>query len=276
MTAGAAVAITLVVSLVFIGAGGPGSKDASAQVEMGARATLAEHTVAMEVSGSLTANGQSIPMSGSGFADLSSRLETLTMSFSANGTAVQETVLADGPSAYMQVVENDQNAIAQLLPGKHWVEMPLGASASSVLGAGTPNILSQLQLLTQQGNAVVSLGSSTINGEAVTGYQVTITHEAMVAASKRLLAKGGAEAQEMRALLSSISMEPPVIEVWLGADHLLRREKVSMSASSIGNSVSGDVEVDFSNYGSPVTVSIPAAGDVATYSDFLAAANAAG
>ena len=273
LVASAAVMLTLVLTLVGIGASGPGSKDAAAQVELGARTTLAENTVAMQVSGSFTVDGQTVPVSGSGAADLSSHLENLTMSFNANGTLIDETVLADGDVADMQIVANGHNEISTVLPGKDWVQLPL--SSSSGLGSGSTNILSQLQVLSRQGNTVTSLGPSTIDGNAVTGYQVTIGKKAMAAAYQKAEAQGGAEAGVLKNELKSLTIKPPTISLWIGSDHLLQREEVAMSIGAAGTTVSGDVTIDLSDYGVPVSVSVPASSDVASYDDFLAAAKTA-
>ena len=272
----AGLAVTVVVSFLLVGAGGPGSRDASAQVVKGALAPLSEHTVALSIDGTISASGQSIILTGSGLADLSSNIETTSLSFSVNGTPLQESVLVNGHTAYMQVLENGHNQIAQLLPGKHWVQVPLNVSSTSGLGASEPNILAQLQLLAAKGNTVVSLGTSTIDGEAVSGYQVTITRQALAAAYKRAEALSEAEAPAIKTMLDNVSFNPTVIEVWLDANHLLRRETVSISVVANGVSASGNDQIDFTDYGHPVIVSIPAQNDVASYSDFLSAAKSAG
>lgn len=274
--AGLAAAVVVVIALIVVGGAGPGSTDAAAQVIRGARATLAERTADLEISGSLTADGQSIPLSGSGWADLSSGLETMTLNTAADGKAVQETEILDGPSLYMEIMENNQNAVTQLIPGKSWVQLPFESLTDSGLGQGSPNILAQLQLLTAQGNTVESLGPSTINGEAVNGYQVTITKKGMAAGLKRAEARGGAEASAIKAALTTLSLSPPVIDVWIDSTGLLQREKVVLSMSSDGTTAGGDVEVDFSNYGSQTTVTIPPASEIVTYGAFLSAATAAG
>jgi hypothetical protein len=245
-------------------------------VELGARTTLAAGSATLTISGSLTANGQSIPITGSGFANLSTGLESVMMSFNANGTALNETELTDGANAYMQISVNGQNEVAQLVPGKDWVDLPTAASSTSKLGSSAPNILSQLQVLTQQGNTVVSLGSSTIDGVAVTGYQVTFSQDAMAAAAKRVEKLSAAESQAVTAVIHEFTKSPPVMKLWIDANHLLRREEVSIGVSTSTGTVSSDAVIDFSDYGTPISVSIPAAGDVASYSAFMAAAQAAG
>ncbi len=274
MTA-SAVALFVVVSLVVIGAGGPGAKDAAAQVELGARTTLDQNSVALTYSGSITVNGDSIPLTGTGLASLSSHIESSTLSFSADNEAVQETVLMSGTSEYMEMTENGQNIVQQLLPGKQWVQLDLAGAPTSTQ-SGTTSVLGQLQLLTEEGNKVVPLGSSSVDGQAVTGYQVTLTAKAIQAAEKRLSAEDGAPTQLMKSMIESMANQPPVLKLWIGSNHLLVRESVSLSIALAGESVSGAVNVDFSNYGGPVTVSVPSSSVIGSYSAFLAAAKAAG
>ena len=270
-----ALAVVLVISLIAIGVSGPGSKGAAAEVILGARATLAKNSVDLTLSGTMSADGQTIPIGGSGFADRTTGLESLTITFSDENIPVQETALTDQGDAYMQIVENNQNQITRYLPGKQWVQIP-GASQSTELNATTPNVLDQLQVLTQEGNTVVSLGDSTINGETVDGYQVTITQKAMTAAIKRVEAQGGATAQALEASLKVISLNPPVVKLWLSSDHLLVREEALISVSSGGATASGDIFINFSNYGGSSTISAPATGTVASFKEFLTAAQAPG
>ena len=274
MVAGAML-ITVALVFVFVGAGGPNSRDAAAQVELGARATLAEGSTSISISGSFSGDGQAFPVSGTGVADFSTNIENLTMNYGAGGTAIQESILANGPLLYMQILDNSQNEVSQVLPGKEWVQFPISASATAGTGGATQNIASQLQLLESQGNEVVPLGSSTISGESVTGYQVTISHKAMVAATKRALRAAGTAAATTRNILNSLSLSPPVLKLWLGSNRLLAREEVTMNANSAGITFTGDITLDFSDYGTPISVSFPSSSQVASYSDFMAAATAA-
>ena len=89
-------------------------------------------------------------------------------------------------------------------------------------------------------------------------------------------AQGGAEALAIKSLLQSASLNGPAIKLWLDADHLSVREEVSLSLSISGVSESGDMVVDFSHDGGAITVSIPAASTVETFSQFEARAASAG
>ncbi|MGB8195730.1 MAG: hypothetical protein WCF25_01825, partial [Acidimicrobiales bacterium] len=182
-------------------------------------------------------------------------------------------VLVHGTSSYEQILENDHNLVSRVMPGKVWIQGPERQSAQGSLGIGSSNIVGQLQILAQQGNAVVALAPSTINGESVYGYQVTISQHSISAAYKRLEAQGGAMAQAVKAFLQSGSISGPVIKLWLNADHLLVSENVDLSISTGGDAASGDMTVDFSDYGRPVSISVPAPNAVTTFSAFEAAAN---
>jgi hypothetical protein len=72
-----------------------------------------------------------------------------------------------------------------------------------------------------------------------------------------------------------LSLSPPVLKLWLGSNHLLAREEVTMNANSAGITFTGDITLDFSDYGTPISVSFPSSSQVASYSDFMAAATAA-
>jgi hypothetical protein len=271
---GAAIAIIVVVSLVVIGAGGPGSTDAAAQVMLGARTTLAKDTVKLTIHGSISDNGQSVPITGSGLADLSSNTESVSLAFDANYTAVQETVLVNGPSTYERIIENGHNLISRVLPGKAWMQGPENEAKAGGLGISSSNVLAQLQIFAQQGNSVIPLGPSTINGQAVAGYQVTLSQKSIHAAYQRLEAQGGASAAAVKTFLQNDgSISTPVIKLWMGTNHLLVSEEFDVSLSAGGTSVITEMTMDFSDYGLPVSISAPAPNEVTSLKVFEAATN---
>lgn len=79
----------------------------------------------------------------------------------------------------------------------------------------------------------------------------------------------------VKSVLHTLSKSPPVFKLWLDASHLLRREEATISISTAGTSASVDMDINFTDYGTPITVTIPAASDVGSYSAFLRAAQAA-
>ena len=271
---GAAVAIVVVVSFVVIGGSGPGAKDAAAQVMLGARTTLAKDTVKFAIHGSISDNTQSIPITGSGVANLSSNTESVSLAFDANYTAIQETVVADGPSTYERILENGHNLIGRVLPGKAWLEGPENKASAGGLGLSSSDILGQLQVYAQRGNSVIPLGPSTINGQAVAGYQVTLSPKTINAAVKRLEAQGGASAAAVKTFLQNDgSINDPVIKLWMGTNHLLVSEEADVSVSAGGTSENTELTMDFSDYGLPVSISAPPPSAVTSLKVFEAATN---
>jgi hypothetical protein len=269
---GAAVAIIVVVSFVVIGASGPGASDASAQVMLGARTTLAKDTVKFTIHGSISDNNQSIPITGSGVANLSSNTESVSLAFDANYTSIRETVVADGPSSYERILENGHNLISRVLPDKAWLEGPENKVSAEGLGISSSDILGQLQVYAQHGNSVVPLGPSTINGQAVAGYQVTLSQKSMNAAVKRLESQGGASAAAVKTFLQNDgSISAPVIKLWMGTSHLLVSEEADVSLSAGGTSENTEMTMDFSDYGLPVSISVPAPSAVTSLKVFEAA-----
>jgi len=271
-----AVVVVAVITGAVIGLSGPGSKDAAAFVATGAKDTLSQHTADLVISGSLSVGSQSIGIGGSGVADLSSGLVDMNLSTTVEGQTFQEQELFANPAIYFSITLGGKNSVSTLFPGKQWVQLPFSVPAGQSAGLGASNPLTQLQMLAQQGNVVTALGASTISGEAVNGYKVVITRQAMLNASKRLLASGSLGSVEKQAILKASSeMTPPVVSVWFGADNLLRRESVSLDLATGGVTTSGSVVMDFVNYGAPVSVVVPAASSVVSYNAFLAAAQAA-
>jgi hypothetical protein len=269
------VGVTVTVGVV-IGLGGPGSNDAAAFVATGAKATLSQRTADLVISGSISVSGQNITLSGNGAADLSSSLVDLNVSATIQGQTLQEQELFANPTTYLTFSLGGKNPVSTLFPGKQWVQMPLSVPAGQGAGLGASNPLSQLQMLAQQGNVVTALGPSTINGIAVNGYKVVISRQAMLNASKRLVASGDLSSFGKQAILQAASqMTPPVLSVWFDSDNLLRRQSVSINLTTSGATTSGNVTIDFVHYGAPVAVVIPATSNVVSYNAFLAAAQAA-
>jgi hypothetical protein len=98
----------------------------------------------------------------------------------------------------------------------------------------------------------------------------------MATGLKRAEAEGGVEASAIKEAVGKFSIKPPEIDVWIDSSGLLQRESAVMSISTGGATVGGEIDIDFSNYGTQTSVTIPTANQVASYSTFLSAAQAAG
>ena len=129
-----------------------------------------------------------------------------------------------------------------------------------------------LRLLAEQGNTVVPLGPSTIDGTVVQGYSVTLN----AATIEAQLAHANLPSW-MSSALSQINIESVTNNVYVDGSGLLRRYSVSLTESAPSKgTITLDESLDFSDYGAPVSVSAPPAGQVVTFEQFLQAAEAAG
>ncbi len=144
-----------------------------------------------------------------------------------------------------------------------------GAQSSSTFSAGD-NPTAMLRLLAQQGNTVVPLGSSTVDGTSVQGYAVTLDP----AAIKAELANAKLPSW-MTAALSQVDIERTSMKVYVDASGLLRRVGFDITESASSAKVDVDESLDFSDYGAPVSVSAPPADQVASFEQFIQQAQAA-
>jgi hypothetical protein len=198
-----------------------------------------------------------------------------TASFTAN--ALQMTITYNGPVSSLdghltELVSGGSlyvstSQIAQLSPGKTWVDIPLKneAEAAESLGPTVGSPSNVVRALSSTGNAVSRLGPSQVNGVATQGYHVTLTKTGIASLLRKEDIKG-AEAQSMEQLFSTGSTS---YRVWIDHHGNLRRVGFSSSLSgSTGSTVTILGTVDFSDYGSPVTINPPPSWQVETLQQF--------
>jgi hypothetical protein len=125
-------------------------------------------------------------------------------------------------------------------------------------------------LLEQEGNTVRPLGTKIIGGVRCTGYSVTPSRKAMIAAARQEIA-----ANKFPAGLAQLDMgivettSPPVYTVWFDENELMRQLSVNLRLGGTTSSASGDLVMNFANYGAPVRITAPAPSDTLSYDKFL-------
>jgi hypothetical protein len=263
----------IVAAVVVFGGSSPRDAGAAAAfVQSASQTTLAQSTADIAISGNVSVAGDDVPITGSGAAVLTDAQQfAATVSFTASGVSFQEKeVLTDG-HFYMGIESGGQD-ISSVLPGKHWVEIPVPVGVGVSSGTGTSDPIAQLQLLTANGNQVAALGTKVINGETDTGYAVTITRQNVLNGIQKFNASSGLDAAVQRQLSQAAQDTPiPTIDVWFDSSKLLRRMTVAINQVASGQAESVNLNMDFESYGTPVSIAAPSADDVATYSQFLAA-----
>ncbi len=268
---GAGVSLAAVIALVVGLVGTAGNPTTSATGSSGAvvltsaRSTLAAKTADLHLSLVMRVPGAGqVTGTGDGVVDFGADSGQVTVRYTGlpQEGGSQLTEIFVGPTLYLSIP-----GISDVVPGKSWISEPVSSSSSMTPGSSNPAAM--FQLLTEQGDTVSTLGPSTIDGEAVHGYHVSI-NEATI---EQELAHSGvpsAEMQQAESMFGSAGLE---MSVFIGdGDHLLRRITFSMHLTVRSLSLSAEATEDISNYGTPVSITTPPADQVVPLSQFMQAA----
>lgn len=244
----------------------------AALVAESAHNTLAQKTADITLSGSVSAAGQHIPITGTGAANFTSQLMSLDLSTTVAGSKISIKELLAAGKLYMS---GDFAGVSlSQITGKDWISLPVPSSATDLYGSDP---FAQLKLLEQQGATVTPLGQKTLHGRTVTGYSIVPSKASMLKASQDELSQLGFSSSEASQIQSTIeSSAAPTITVWFDSSHLLRQTQMSLT---MGGALSGgafSLEMDVDHYGVPVSVTAPAASDTVSFQQFLQDAQKAG
>jgi len=234
-------------------------------VQQDAQSTLAQKSVGMRVSGSLTTDGQEVKISGLGQMQLADYAMKLSMQMTLAGQRVSMNELLVSGKLFMSL--NADGQTMKDLIGKDWAEIDIpGGVQTSSSGVGNP--MQILQYAAKNGAKVVSIGSATIRGVETKGYEVTIPRSVFLpdATAKINADKGLSPDVRARALQALQAMTPPVYDVWFDQTHkLLQRMRSQMSMDLGSISFSGAIVFDFTDYGVKADIQAPPANDVAPF-----------
>jgi hypothetical protein len=258
-------AVLLPLLACLLAACGGGSSGLSLD-PVAAAATKTIDTASFRVSYRATMNvqGQSFSFAGRGAVDSAAGTAEMAMNLSGlpvpGGSAVAAKVVFAGGVMYMNMP-----LLAQGLPhGKTWVKLDVRKAASAAgfdldaLGGLDPK--RGLNQLLGAGNAE-KIGTETIRGEETTHYRAVVD----------LADASGLPPAERKALeqaLKGIDGRLPV-DVWIDGSGRVVREAVSFDyGAALGNARMA-MTMDFSDFGAPVAVTVPAASDVADITHLL-------
>jgi hypothetical protein len=264
-----AVVVLLIVGALFVFGG---SKSASAQVIDAVNSTLQNGTAQVSMNLSGQAAGTMVSGTGSGGIDFRTNALQLKMTVGADGQDLPVTAIYLGGVIYESLP--GLNVVA---PGKSWLSLDLSslqkaeAQDPSSQGLGSnPSVM--LQMLAQQGNTVVPLGPSTVDGVAVNGYAVTVQPSVVAQQLKKANLPSW-----MQQAVSGLKVHKIAIKVFVDHAGLLRSYEMQLSESTgTAGTFSFDETLGFSNYGTAVNVTAPPAGQVESFQQLLQAAGAQG
>jgi len=261
----AVVALVVVASAAAVVVVGSG-KSAEAAVIDSVNSTIADRSAHVSVDMAIQGPSSSLSGTGSGGIDFSQNALQLQLAVSAAGESVQMQVLYVAGSVYEALPGLDQ-----LAPGKSWISLDI-SSLEGPASKGDPGALSTgdnpaatLRLLTQQGNTVVGLGPSTVDGVGVQGYSVALS----AATIKAQLASANVPSW-LKSALSGVDINGITDKVYVDSSGLLRRYSMDLTETVPSKgTVTVHETLDFSDYGTPVSITPPPPDQVLSLDQFL-------
>jgi len=235
-------ALALLLLAVPLTACGGVSLNAVAQAADKATAAGSEHA---DITGTVTAAGETIKMTGSGDFQTSPKLGAMHLSMTANGKQFAMDEVMNGWTIYMK----SSLFSAQLPAGKSWLSIDL-QQAGKKLGIDFNKFSQQdptdLVAALKKAGSVKKVGTETIDGVDTTHYSVVID------VAK---APNGAQLQK----LTNLKSIP--VDVWIDGNNRLRRMTESYTVTTSGQTVGTTMQMDLSKYGEPVNVQVPSASE---------------
>jgi hypothetical protein len=233
-----------------------------------ARNALAAKTADITLSGTVTVMGRTLPIHGTGHMDAVKQLFDMTVDMNSGGHTILEEMLFAGHDMYMSITADGANAVFQETGTATWVAVPLAQSEASQQAGSDP--IATLSLLQSQGATVKQVGTQNVDGVNCFGFSATFTPAMMAEGAKKGMAASGLTPAQQNEIASSIHMAPPTITMWIDQNQVIHRltESVGMTVSGAG-SENGQVTMDFTRYGTRVSISPPPASQVISFSKYL-------
>jgi hypothetical protein len=269
----AALAVVAAVALILKSTSGQANLTDAAFVTRSAQHTAAQRAVDVTLAGTVRGGGQSVTIRGAGGINLSTGSSELTLLMTIDGHRVVEKEIQLPGAAYF-TLSLDGKDLPRQLGGRDWIRIPVQSATAATASGSSPQ--AALRLLEQHGSAVHEFGQKTIGGTRCTGYSVTPSHQAMLAAVRQVSA-GRALPPGVAATLQGVT--PPTFTVWLDGHGLLRQMTASLQIGDLPGASPGaaaSVVETFSGYGTPVQIVAPAAADVQSEQTFLRRRGGAG
>jgi hypothetical protein len=205
-------------------------------------------------------DGKTIGLTGSGSIDLDNNAMQLTLNLKglpisglASELGTLSVIYVDG-TAYVSNPE-----ISKLAPGKNWIAQPVTKSATS--GLQLTNASDMLKILSAKGAVVTKVGPQTIGSTPVTAYDVALSP----AVINSRLSSVGISSSDASAV-KKIFQDGLTYRVYVGSDNRIRRMSLSIAlpAGSGASASHESMVIDFTNYGTPVSITAPPASQVTT------------
>jgi hypothetical protein len=265
---GILVVILLVVGAVVVFGN---TESASAKVINAVDSTISHRTAHVTMSLTGTAQGTRVTGTGSGSIDFTNNAVQLQMTVDAGSQQVPISAIFLSGQIYETIPGLDTIA-----PGKSWLSIDLSAlqqeeeqNPSTQALSNNPTVM--LQMLAQQGNTVVPLGRSTVNGVAVNGYSVTVDPSSIAQKIKSANLPSW-----LQQAVAGMKVQDAGIRVFIDDAGNLRSFAIHMQTTGASGATTVDETLDLLDYGTPVDISAPPAGQVESFEQLLQTAGPQG
>ena len=232
-----------------------------------AERTLSERTADLTMSGTVPFGGRATEVYGTGELDFSTNSMAFELRMNTSSGSLEEKAVLVGGNYYYALTINGTSFIKQT--GRTWIQMPIQQSAAVSMVGSDP--LSSLSVLEQQGSIIRPIGSKTIDGVNCVGYDVTPSRQAMVTETREQDARQGVSGSvtEQDVQLAQ-DTPPPTIAIWADGLGLIHEMSVKLPINVQGASASGgNIDVDISHFGAPLSITVPPPSDTISYPAFL-------
>jgi len=183
-------------------------------------------------------------------------------------------VLTLGNTEYLKVPSQLSTRLPAIKP---WVEINLAqvGKASGIPGIGSllggTNTVNPAQFLEYlravSASGVHKVGAATVDGIATTHYQATLDLDK---APSLLPAAERAQATQAVAALEKLTgLHELPVNVWVDSANLVRRMTLDYTEHVSGQTVTGDVQLDFTSYGAQPVPSAPPASEVSSLNSLI-------
>jgi hypothetical protein len=228
--------------------------------------------VAFAMKGVVTTEGKPVPLSVRGTVDRKGQRGEYTSSTTFGTASLKVKQIIDKQLLYL----NSPVFAGRLPGGKSWMKIDLAQVAKTpgldlnALGASGPSQApaSGLDYLHGAG-AAKELGTAKVGGVATTHYRVKVDLERAAKRSPDASAKTA-----IKRLIDSMKGHSTLpVDVWIDANHLVRRQRVDYTATVAGQTSKFVITTDYTAYGAKVSATPPA--DSATFDGLNALKKAA-
>jgi len=239
-------------------------------VELAASAARTSHAksarIAMTMRMTVPPSGTSVVANASGVVGFRDRSGDLDMHMTIPGAgAIEMREVMVWPVIYMR-----SPLFAAALHGKQWMKLDLakieranGVNLNAVTSTGSSDPTQMLQALENESDSLQNLGAATVRGVPTVHYHAVIDLDK--AAKNAPAALRAAVRRSDARLVAMLGTHRMPMDVWIGHDDLVRRLAYHMSVpiAATGGKMAMDVRLDMFDFGVPVHVTAPPAGEVA-------------